>query len=57
MDQVRQLFTGEEVNTAFRVLEKWLEIRREVQLRRDEQRRMMQKEKKAKKGRRPEREG
>lgn len=49
MDQVRRMFTDDEVNTAFYVLENWLEIRREVQLRRDEQRRKAGQQKRKKK--------
>lgn len=44
MDQVRGVFSDEDVNIAFRVMEKWLDVRREVQ-----QQRLERKKKKTKK--------
>ena len=31
MNEVRRLYTPEEMNTAFQVLETWLEVRRQVE--------------------------
>lgn len=40
MNQVRARFSDEEVNTAFRVMETWLDVRREVQQKRLERKKM-----------------
>ena len=40
IDQVRMLFTEEEMNTAFRVLEAWLALRRQVHQKRLKQKRL-----------------
>lgn len=37
MDQVRKVYTNEEIDTTFSVLETWLNIRRQVQQKRNEQ--------------------
>lgn len=44
MNKVRQILSDEEVDTAFHVLETWLDIRREVQQNRIKKRKQMMKE-------------
>lgn len=43
MDKVREQFSQEDINLSFSVLETWLEIRKDIQLERDEQKKALKK--------------
>ena len=45
MDQVREQFSDEEINTTFSVLEAWLDIRRKVQDKRNARKKLEKKKK------------
>lgn len=48
MNQVRELYSSKEIDQAFSVLESWLEIRRDIQLKREERKKQIKKEERKK---------
>ena len=45
MDRVREHFSQEDINLAFSILETWLEIRRDIQIKRDKEKKKLKKAK------------